>query len=102
MLLPKHKRIRDRAWLDEVRNQPCIVTGATPCEPAHIRFGLGGGMGLKPGDNRVVPLVPQLHRLQHDIGEISFWNKQANQDVGLIMRLLLEVAELRYDRRNQG
>jgi hypothetical protein len=102
MLFPKHNRIRDRAWLDEVRDQPCIVTGATPCEPAHIRYGLAGGMGLKPDDNLVVPLVPELHRLQHEIGELSFWNKQVQKDPGLIMRLLKEVATLRYDiRRNR-
>ena len=101
MLFPKQKRIRDRAWLDEVRDQPCIITGTTPCDPAHIRYGLAGGMGLKPNDNRVVPLTNQLHRYQHEIGELSFWNKQAKEDTGLIMRLLIEVAELRYDLRNR-
>jgi hypothetical protein len=101
MRFPKHNRIRDRAWLDEVRDQPCIITGTTPCDPAHIRYGLSGGMGLKPDDNRVLPLAHELHRQQHDIGEISFWTKQAKEDAGLIMRLLIEVAELRYDLRNR-
>ncbi len=85
--------------MNEVREQPCIVTGATPCDPAHVRWGLGGGMGLKPEDNRVVPLVHELHARQHQIGELRFWMEQAQRHPEFLMRLILEVAGHRYDRR---
>lgn len=90
--------IRDRKYLDWVREQPCIVTGASPCDPAHIRWGLGGGMGLKPDDSRVLPLVHQLHQEQHQIGEVRFWLKQANEHPEFLMESLIKAAELDYRR----
>jgi len=99
MMFPKHKRIRDRAWLDKVRDYPCLVTGATPCEPAHVRVGLGGGMGLKPDDNRVVPLVHELHARQHQIGELRFWQEQARENPHFLIKLILYWAEKEYDNR---
>ena len=89
--------IRDRKYLDLVRGEPCIITGETPCDPAHIRYGLGGGMGLKPPDNRVLPVVHQLHQRQHQIGEIRFWVEQATEHPDFLMRILIELAEFRYD-----
>ena len=91
--------IRDRKYLDSVREQPCIITGLTPCDPAHIRWGLGGGMGLKPDDNRVLPLVHQLHQEQHQIGEKRFWLEQANKHPEFLMSILIEVAKARYDNQ---
>ena len=91
--------IRDRKYLDSLREKPCIVTGLTPCEPAHIRWGHGGGMGLKPDDSRAIPLVPQLHRRQHQIGEKRFW---AEQSIEFWLQMLIEVAEGRYVRRKQS
>lgn len=91
--------IRDRKYLDSLREEPCIITGLTPCEPAHIRWGMGGGMGLKPDDSRTVPLVPQLHRRQHQIGEKRFW---AEQPIDFWLRILIEVAEGRYVRTNKS
>tara|TARA_R100001244_G_scaffold106318_1_gene78881 strand:+ start:4005 stop:4298 length:294 start_codon:yes stop_codon:yes gene_type:complete len=90
--------IRNRKYLDWVRERPCIVTGSSPCDPAHIRFGGGGGMGLKPDDNRVLPLVHQLHQEQHQIGEVRFWLEQANEHPEFLMESLLKAAQLDYRR----
>ena len=90
--------IRDRKYLDSVREQPCIITGSSPCDPAHIRWGMGGGMGLKPDDNRVLPIVHQLHQHQHQIGEIRFWLQQANEHPEFLMNSLIELAKLKYRR----
>lgn len=73
MMNPKHPPVRDRAYLDSVREMDCVICGASPCDPAHIRHGLGGGMGMKPGDDLVLPLCHQHHRQQHEIGELNFW-----------------------------
>ena len=91
--------IRDRKYLDFVREQTCIITSLTPCDPAHIRWGLGGGMGLKPDDNRVLPLVHQLHQEQHQVGEVRFWLEQVNKHPEFLMSILIEVAKARYDNR---
>ena len=94
--------IRNREYLDSLREQPCVITRLTPCDPAHIRWGLCGGMGLKPDDNRVLPLVHQLHQEQHQIGEVRFWQKQANEHPEFLMESLIELAKMRYLRWNGG
>jgi len=75
MLIPKNKPIRDKDHLAFVRKLPCCVTlrNSEPCEAAHVRFHGNGGMGMKPGDNFVVPLSSEQHRKQHAISESVYW-----------------------------
>lgn len=73
-LIPKAKIIRAPKWLDVVRTMPCVITGARPVVPAHIRWNSDGGTALKPSDDRVVPLTDEMHKLQHQIGELTFWS----------------------------
>lgn len=47
----------------------------SPCQAAHIRHGLAGGMGLKPCDSLTVPLCPDCHNEQHRKGEVWFWDR---------------------------
>ena len=68
MNLLKPKRIRDRAYLDWLRTQPCLFTGDPETEPAHIGT---GGKGLKAGDDEAIPLSWRLHRLGHQTGETT-------------------------------
>ena len=46
----------------------------SPCDPAHLGFGIGG-MALKSDDCFVVPLCREHHTIQHNIGERLFWKK---------------------------
>lgn len=95
----KTPAIRDRAWLDQVRDFPCLICGFTPCDPAHIRHGLGGGMAMKPGDNLVVPLCNNHHQEQHRVGEVRFWSAAVAEDPALLMRALKSMAQLLYIER---
>lgn len=75
--------IRSKSHLTYVRSLNCairqgrcllhICEGAI--EPAHTRMGTNGGMGMKPGDNWVIPLCSKAHREQHTIGERRFEKK---------------------------
>lgn len=61
-------------YLDFIHSLPCCVCRARPpSQAAHIRTGTGGGMGLKPHDKWTVPLCDTCHKIQHNIGEKSFW-----------------------------
>jgi hypothetical protein len=52
---------------DLVRAMPCLITGTTPSEPAHVTSrGAGGGCF------DLVPLSPAMHRQQHEVGIESF------------------------------
>ena len=66
-------RIRDRAYLDSLHAALCIACGATPCDPAHIRAGLEGGTGLKPGDDLTLPLCHTCHMDQEAHPGPEWW-----------------------------
>ncbi len=47
----------------------CVACGARGCENAHTA---GDGAGRKGSYDKIIPLCPQCHRLQHQIGAGSF------------------------------
>ena len=64
--------IRDRAYLDWLRTQPCILTGQRGNEheavdPAHIGQ---AGMGMKAGDDLALPILHSIHAKMHSMGEV--------------------------------
>lgn len=73
-------------WL---RGWDCIIAGKHDCEGrievCHVRQGLGGGMALKPGPERTVPMCSAAHRRQHQVGE-----KQFEREFGISMLALAE------------
>ena len=99
LMFPKSQSVRDRKYLDHLRDEPCIVTGrAEGCEPAHLRLLGSGGTGMKPSDARAVPLHYELHRQQSKFGEGIGWLMCANEYPEFLFRLLINEAERRYER----
>lgn len=92
--------VRDRKYLDHLREGPCIVTGdrghpdAPVCEPAHLRLLGSGGVGMKPSDALAVPLHWRLHRQGETTA--AFWRRIVDEYPDFLPRLLLEVASSRY------
>lgn len=94
MVMQKDKTLRDPAWLKAVREMPCVLTGKPgPNDPAHIRYGHGGGMGMKPPDSRVLPLSHDLHLQQHSIGEKRFWLMHIMDNPDFMMACIVAYAE---------
>jgi len=76
--LGEPKRIRDRAHLQFVASQPCLVCGRQPCDPHHLRFAQPRAIGLKVSDEFTVPLCRVHHRQLHQAGnEVQWWEKLA-------------------------
>jgi hypothetical protein len=65
--------IRDKRHLQFIRELECVLCGSPYVEAAHLRWGTDGGTGLKPSDCFVTPLCSPHHRLQHQVGEKTFW-----------------------------
>jgi len=64
--------LRDRKYLDYLRTQSCLFTGAfgtdyETVDPAHIGT---AGKGIKSPDNEAIPLLHSIHVRMHK-GEIS-------------------------------
>lgn len=72
---PKREtRWRSQAHCNFVRGHACSVCGVmADIQVAHVRLGSGAGMGQKPHDWFTVSLCGTCHRLQHEIGERTFW-----------------------------
>ena len=66
---------RSRSHLDFIRGlSVCLHCGKVgKTEAAHIRMGTDGALGVKPSDRYTVPLLPDCHARQHQLGEAKFW-----------------------------
>lgn len=104
MLIPKLNLIRDRKYLDWVRQQPCVITGKTgeDIDPSHIRYGVYAA-AMKPCDSLVVPLSNELHQLSHrGNGEVAFWCTYLPENPDLLMRALKAHARENYRSYLEG
>jgi hypothetical protein len=75
----KQPILRDRAYLDWLRTQPCILTGLhatdrNAVDPCHIGT---AGKGLKSPDNEALPISHLLHVQAHQSGEVSMLRRCA-------------------------
>jgi len=74
MMFPKDKPLRDRKWLDYVRELRCLATGMIghseyeTVDPAHLGT---AGKSIKTGDDHVIPLIHHIHLACHAHGEAS-------------------------------
>ena len=68
----REEPFRNRAYLDYLRTQPCILTGhkGQDVDPAHIGT---LGRGVKFHDWGALPVWHDLHLIAHGTGEMSFW-----------------------------
>lgn len=73
LLLPKDKRVRDKAHLAFVASQPCLVCGRRPAQAHHIRFAQPRALGLKVSDEFTVPLCNGHHDSLHQTGDERAW-----------------------------
>ena len=73
LLIPKDKRIRDKAHLAFVARQPCLVCGRRPAQAHHIRFAQQRALGLKVSDEFTVPLCNGHHDSLHQTGDERAW-----------------------------
>jgi DNA recombination protein Rad52 len=72
-LLPKEKRLRDKAHLEFVASQPCLVCGRRPAQAHHLRFAQARAMSLKVSDEYTVPLCNTCHDSLHRTGDERAW-----------------------------
>lgn len=55
---PRRGRVVDKAYLDFIASQPCMVTGQRPVTVHHVRQ-----LGSPKNDRHTVPLIARLHML---------------------------------------
>ena len=74
LTIAEPKRLRDKAHLEFVASQPCLICGRQPSDPHHLRFAQPRALGLKVSDEFTVPLCRGHHRQLHQAGnEVAWW-----------------------------
>jgi hypothetical protein len=63
--LSEPRRYRDRAHLQFVASQPCLLCGRQPCDAHHLRFMQPQALGRRVSDEFAVPLCRTHHRALH-------------------------------------
>src|SRR4029079_16656364 len=73
LTIAEPKRLRDRAHLNFVASQPCLVCGRQPSDPHHLRYAQPRAIGMKVSDEFTVPLCRGHHRALHQVGNEAAW-----------------------------
>ena len=60
------KRLKDKDYLRDVANSPCLVTKTYAGQAHHLREYAECGMGLKPDDYFSIPLINFYHDMAHN------------------------------------
>jgi hypothetical protein len=88
LVLPTHRRIRDREHVKSVAKQPCLVCARSPADAHHLRFAQSPALGRKVSDEFTVPLCRGHHREVHRCGDEAAWWRKAGIDPTIAARLL--------------
>jgi hypothetical protein len=92
--LSEPRRYRDRAHLEFVASQPCLLCGRQPCDAHHLRFMQPRAMGRRVSDEFAVPLCRTHHRAVHRHGDEADWWKSAGIDPAVIAQRLWQHTRL--------
>ncbi len=63
-------RVADKAYLDWLATQPCLITGQRPVTIHHVRR-----FGEPKDDRRTVPLIPEMHFIQFSPSSVEALGK---------------------------
>jgi hypothetical protein len=92
--LSEPRRYRDRAHLEFVASQPCLLCGRQPCDAHHLRFMQPRALGRRVSDEFAVPLCRTHHRALHRSGDEASWWKSTDLDPVLIAQRLWQHTRL--------
>jgi hypothetical protein len=67
------KRLRSKAHLRHVAQQPCLICGRIPAQAHHIRYAQKRGLGVKVSDEFTVPLCAIHHSENHATSDERNW-----------------------------
>jgi hypothetical protein len=94
LTLGEPRRYRDRAHLEFVASQPCLVCGRRPSDAHHLRFAQPRALGRRVSDEFTVPLCRTHHRVLHRRGDEAAWWESVKVDPVAVAQKLWEHARL--------
>jgi hypothetical protein len=98
----ERRRYRDRAHLEFVASQPCLICGRQPSDPHHLRFAQIRALGRKASDEFTVPLCRTHHREAHLSRNERAWWRRLGLDALKIAEMLWKKTRLANARAATG
>jgi hypothetical protein len=95
LALSEPRRYRDRAHLEFVSSQPCLLCGRRPTDAHHLRFAQPRALGRRVSDEFAVPLCRIHHRVLHSRGDEAAWWKAVKFDPVIVARQLWDYTRLK-------
>jgi hypothetical protein len=92
--LSEPRRYRDRAHLEFVASQPCLLCGRQPCDAHHLKFMQPRALGRRVSDEFAVPLCRTHHRALHRSGDEAAWWTSTDLDPVLVAQRLWQHTRL--------
>ena len=94
LTLSEPRRYRNRAHLEFVSSQPCLLCGRRPSDAHHLRFAQPRALGRRVSDEFTVPLCRSHHRVLHTRGDEAAWWESVKLDPVVVARQLWEQTRL--------
>jgi hypothetical protein len=94
LTLSEPRRYRNRAHLEFVAAQPCLICERRPSDAHHLRFAQRSALGRRVSDEFTVPLCRSHHRALHRRGNEAEWWKEYGIDPSRIAQELWEETRL--------
>jgi ERF superfamily len=88
------RRYRDKAHLEFVASQPCLICGRRPSDPHHLRFAQKRALGRRVSDEFTVPLCRLHHREAHRSRDERAWWRRLGLDSVKIAEMLWKKTRL--------
>jgi ERF superfamily len=77
---PEPRRLRDKAHVRFVSQQPCLICERKPSDAHHLRFSHQRALGKKVSDEFIVPLCRLHHREVHRSSDEAAWWRDVSVD----------------------
>ena len=88
LTLNEPRRYRNRAHLEFVASQPCLLCERRPSDAHHLQFAQPSVLGRRVSDEFTVPLCRSHHRAVHRRGnEPEWWKENGIDPVGIAHKL---------------
>ena len=88
LTLNEPRRYRNRAHLEFVASQPCLLCERRPSDAHHLRFAQPSALSRRVSDEFTVPLCRSHHRALHRRGnEAEWWKENGIDPVGIAQKL---------------
>jgi len=93
---PKPTTIRDKGYLEWLKDQPPLILGTGQTVYHHIKLLKSGSMGKKPSDTDCIPISDSIHQQIHSSGRNGGERNVLIKQHGFTVEMLRDICDSHY------